>query len=86
MRKLLGDAVELHIEEHVSTVHLPSGEACWQLFSSSYGPTKTAAEALDKNQSEQFHQTWVEFFDSHYRSGNGNSHTREYLLVLGTRR
>lgn len=40
----------------------------------SYGPTKTAAEALDEDQREQFHQTWVDFFDSRYRSGGGVAH------------
>jgi ubiquinone/menaquinone biosynthesis C-methylase UbiE len=86
VRKSLGDTFELHIEEHLSTLNVPSGEDYWQLFSSSYGPTKTAAETLDENRREQFHQTWVEFFDSRYRSDSGISHTREYLLVLGTRR
>ncbi len=86
VRELLGDAFELDIEERVSIVDVPTGEDYWQLFSSSYGPTKTAAEALDEDRREHFHQTWVDFFDSHYRSDVGISHTREYLLVVGTRR
>ena len=86
VRKLLGDAFELDIEECVSTLNVPTGEDYWQLFSSSYGPTKTAAEALDEDRRDQFHQTWVEFFDTHYRSDGGVSHPREYLLVVGTRR
>lgn len=86
VRELLGNAFELEIEEHVSTLGVSTGEEYWQLFSSSYGPTKTAAEALDEDRRDQFHQTWVDFFDSHYRSDSGISHTREYLLVVGTRR
>ncbi|MGH3813765.1 MAG: hypothetical protein ACRDUV_15145 [Pseudonocardiaceae bacterium] len=86
MRELLGDAFELDIEERVSTLNVPTGEDYWQLFSSSYGPTKTAAEALDKDRRDQLHQRWVDFFDSRYRSDGGVSHTREYLLVVGTRR
>jgi ubiquinone/menaquinone biosynthesis C-methylase UbiE len=86
VRKLLGDAFELHIEEHVSTVTVSTGEEYWQLFSSSYGPTKTAAEALDEDRRDQFHQTWVDFFDSRYRTAGGVSHARQYLLVVGTRR
>jgi hypothetical protein len=85
VRELLGDACELDIEEHVSTCNVATGEDYWQLFSSSYGPTKTAAEALDEERREQLHQTWVDFFDSRYRSDGGVSHTREYLLVVGTR-
>jgi ubiquinone/menaquinone biosynthesis C-methylase UbiE len=86
VRKLLADAFELNIEQHVSTLSVPTGEDYWQLFSSSYGPTKTAAEALDEDRLDQFHQTWVEFFDRHYRSHGEVSHPREYLLVVGTRR
>ena len=84
--ELLGDAFELEIEEHVSTLKLPTGEDYWVLFSSSYGPTKAAAGALDDDRREEFHQTWVDFFESNYQSGNEIVHPREYLLVLGTRR
>ena len=86
VRQLLGSAFELDIEERVSTLNVPTGEDYWQLFSSSFGPTKTAVEALDEDRRTQFHQTWVDFFDSSYRSDSGVSHTREYLLVVGTRR
>ncbi len=86
VRELLGDAFELDIEERVSILNVPTGKDYWQLFSSSYGPTKTVAEALDEDRRDQFHQTWVDFFDNHYRSDSGVSHAREYLLVVGTRR
>jgi len=86
VRKLLGEAFELDIEEHVSVLNIASGEDYWQLFSSSYGPTKTVADALEEDRREQFHQAWVEFFESRYPSSRGISHNREYLLVLGTRR
>jgi SAM-dependent methyltransferase len=86
VRELLGDAFELDIEECVSTLNIPTGEEYWQLFSSSYGPTKTAAEALDEDRRNEFHQTWVDFFDTHYRSDGGVSHSRQYLLVVGVRR
>ena len=46
VKELLGDAFELDIAEQVSIARLPSGEAFWELFSSSYGPTKTLAESL----------------------------------------
>ncbi|MGH3752031.1 MAG: class I SAM-dependent methyltransferase [Pseudonocardiaceae bacterium] len=86
VRELLGDAFELDIEELVSIFKIPTAEDCWQLFSSSFGPVKTAAETLDEDQRDQFHQTWVDFFDSHYQSASGISYSREYLLVVGTRR
>jgi ubiquinone/menaquinone biosynthesis C-methylase UbiE len=86
VRDLLGDAFELEIEEQVSTLRIPSGEDYWQLFSSSYGPTKTAADALDDERREEFRRTWVDFFESRYRADGEIAHTREYLLILGTRR
>ncbi len=85
VRELLGDAFELELEEHVSTLRLPSGEAYWELFSTSYGPTKVLAESLGERR-EDLHRDWVEFFEQNYRSDGEIAHTREYLFVLGTRR
>jgi len=85
VRELLGDDFELEFEEHVSTLAVESGEAYWELFSSSYGPTKSATEALDEGRREEFRQTWVDFFEA-MREGDEVVHPREYLLTLGTRR
>ena len=62
-----------------------SGEEYWELFSSSYGPTKTAAESARRRRREEFHRTWVDFFEAAAR-GDEVVHHREYLLTLGTRR
>ena len=83
---LLGDAFELRFEHLVSTYRVASGEEYWQVFSSSYGPTKTLAESLDPDRREQLHQDWVDLFENEYRSNGEIAHPREYLLVLGTRR
>lgn len=85
VRELLGEAFDLELEEHVSDLAVASGEEYWQLFSSSYGPTRSAAEALDADRREEFHKTWVEFFEGQ-REGDQVVHHREYLLTLGTRR
>ncbi len=85
VHELLGDAFELQLEEHVSTLLMPSGEAYWELFSTSYGPTKVLADSLGERR-EELHQAWVEFFETEYRSNGQIEHTREYLLVTGTRR
>jgi SAM-dependent methyltransferase len=82
---LLGDWFDLECQEHVSTLRLPSGEAYWQLFSTSYGPTKTLADSLGDRRVE-LHRAWVEFFESDYRVNGEIAHTRDYLLVVGTRR
>jgi hypothetical protein len=68
----------------VSTLRVPSGEHYWELFSSSYGPTKTLAESLDDDRREEFRQTWVAFFED-LREGDEVVHEREYLLTVGTR-
>ncbi|HEV8601764.1 MAG TPA: class I SAM-dependent methyltransferase [Gaiellaceae bacterium] len=86
VRELLGDAFELDLERHVSHLRVPSGEDYWELFSSSYGPTKTLADSLDDERGEEFHQAWVDFFESNYRSNGEIDHDREWLLVYGTRR
>ena len=85
VRELLDDSFELELEEHVSTLRMPSGEDYWELFSTSYGPTKVLAESLGDRR-EQLHREWVEFFETEYRTNGEIAHTREYLLVVGTRR
>ena len=85
VRELLGDSFELRLEEHISTLAVGSGEEYWELFSSSYGPTKTAGDALEPERREEFHRTWVDFFEA-LRDGDQVVHPREYLLTLGTRR
>jgi SAM-dependent methyltransferase len=85
VRELLGEAFDLAFDEGVSTLRVPSGEAYWELFSTSYGPTKTLAESLGDRR-EELHRDWVDFFESNHRANGGIVHPREYLLVLGTRR
>jgi SAM-dependent methyltransferase len=83
--ELLGGAFELEFEEHDSPLVVTSGEEYWELFSSSYGPTKSAAEALGPDRREEFHRTWVAFIEA-FREGDEIVHHREYLLTLGRRR
>ncbi len=85
VRGLLEESFDLSFEEHDSILRTKDGEEYWELFSTSYGPTKTAADNLDEERREEFHQTWVDFFEQH-REGDEVVHHREYLLTLGTRR
>jgi ubiquinone/menaquinone biosynthesis C-methylase UbiE len=85
-QELLGDAFDLTFERHVSHMKTKDGEEYWQLFSTSYGPTKTLAESLDDGRREEFHRAWVAFFEDNYRANGGINHHREWLLTLGTRR
>ena len=85
VEKLLGGSFELELERRVSPLVLESGEAYWELFSSSYGPTKTLAESLGERR-EELRTAWVDFFEQNHRENGHIVHRREYLLVLGTRR
>ena len=85
VQELLGDAFELTLDEHTSTLRTPTAEDCWQLFSTSYGPTKTLADSLGERR-EDLHRDWNDFFNSNYKTNGEIVHTREYLLIHGTRR
>jgi ubiquinone/menaquinone biosynthesis C-methylase UbiE len=85
VRQLLGDWFDVEIDRGISTFRVPSGEDYWELFSTSYGPTKTLADSLGERRAE-FRAAWVDFFESNYRECDEVAHTREYLLVLGERR
>jgi ubiquinone/menaquinone biosynthesis C-methylase UbiE len=84
VKELLGDAFDLELEERVSTLRTPSAEDYWELFSTSYGPTKTLADNLGDRR-EDLHRDWIEFFETNYKENGEIVHTREYLLIAGTR-
>ena len=86
VRELLGDSFELEFEPGVSPVKFADGEGYWELFSSSYGPTRTLAESLDDDRREELHRAWVDFADSELAENGGVNHKREWVLVFGTRR
>jgi ubiquinone/menaquinone biosynthesis C-methylase UbiE len=85
VEELLGDAYELRYEEGDVPQTGSSAEEVWELFSSSYGPTKTLAESLDDDRRESLRREWIEYFEQ-FRTNGGVSQPRPYILVLGTRR
>jgi SAM-dependent methyltransferase len=85
VNRLLGDAFDLDLERGVSTLTLASGDEYWNLFVTSYGPTKTLAESLGDRR-EELHAAWSGFFEENHRENGEIVHRREYLLVLGRRR
>jgi hypothetical protein len=82
---LLGEWFALTFAHGVSTFCAPSGQAYWELYSTSYGPTKTLADALGARRHE-LRRAWVDFFESEYRVDGQIVHPREYLLTVGERR
>ncbi|MGH9043135.1 MAG: class I SAM-dependent methyltransferase [Acidimicrobiia bacterium] len=85
VRGLLGDDFELDISEQASIYRAESAQASWDLFSSSYGPTKTLAENLGDRRGE-LEGAWLDLFESRWATGDGIVQPREYLLVIGRRR
>ena len=83
---LLGDAFELELERSISPLRLPNGEAYWELFVTSYGPTRALAESLDDERREGLHRSWVDFADTELADNGEIEHAREWVLVYGTRR
>jgi SAM-dependent methyltransferase len=86
VRALLGDAFELSFERLVSPLRVRSGEAHWELFSTSFGPTKTLVESLGVDRRDELYRAWIEFSEQGRREGDELVHDREYLLTVGARR
>ncbi|HUH15644.1 MAG TPA: class I SAM-dependent methyltransferase [Gaiellaceae bacterium] len=85
VRELLEDAFELEFVEQESPQLGDSGEQLWELFSTSFGPTKTLADALPPEQREELRRSTVEFYEQ-YRDEDGIRHPRHYLVAIGRRR
>jgi hypothetical protein len=82
---LLGDAFELRYEEGECPQPGASADEIWELFTTSYGPTKALAGSLDHGRRAALRRDWIAYFEQ-FRNGDGVSQPRPYLLVLGTRR
>jgi SAM-dependent methyltransferase len=84
VRALLGDAFELELIPWSSDQTGKSGEEIWQLFSTSFGPTKVLLESLGPDRGEELHQALVSFWEAS-AEGDGIRQPRAYLVTLGTR-
>lgn len=85
LAELLGGAFELEIEEGDCPQPGSSAEEVWDLFTSSYGPTKALAGSLDEERRAALRGDWIAYFER-FGNGGGVSQPRPYLLVLGRRR
>ena len=83
---MLGEEFELEFEDGTLWLEASSGEEIWKLFSESAPPVIALIERLDAERAEEFHEAFVELYES-YRSGDGGIRApRRYLLVLGRRK
>lgn len=83
--RLLGHAFELEFVEQDSRLSAESGEEIWQLFATSYGPTKTLVDSLDPGRREELRRAVVGYYEGH-RVDGAIDNSRTYLVTLGTRR
>jgi SAM-dependent methyltransferase len=83
-RELLGGAFELRFLNDVWIQEGNSGEAIWQLLTTSSPPFKTLADDLDRHRHQQLHAAWVKFYERH-RTPNGIRVPHGYVLIVGRR-
>ncbi len=86
LEDLLGDSFELRYEEGDCPQPGESGEDVWELFSTSYGPTKALAGSLDDEQRAALRADWIEYFERFPADGGGVTQPRPYVLVIGERK
>jgi SAM-dependent methyltransferase len=82
---LLGDAFELEFDNGDCPLVGESGEAIWELVTTSVGPMKDVVARLDPRRLEELHRLEVDLLERHRATG-GVRYPQPYLLVLGTRR
>src|SRR6266850_513838 len=85
VRALLGSSFDLRFERGTSFYREPSGEAAWNMFSTSYGPTKSLAANLDESRRAELRRDFIAFHDG-FPTELGICVPREYLLTIGVRR
>ena len=83
---MLADGFELEFEDGTLWLDAQSGEEIWELFSTSAPPVMALLRRLDADDTERFHQAFVELYESYPGPDGGIRAPRRYLLVLGTRR
>lgn len=86
VRDLLGATFELRIDRRLSRFEAPSLEAAWELFSHSFGPTKTLLEALPADRQAEFEAAMLDAMGGSVQADGRLVDDREYLLVSGIRR
>lgn len=83
VRELLGKDFDLKFETGITILRMPSGEAVWNVFSEGYGPTRALYQSTSRK--DDLRRDFIQFHDAH-RTALGVALSREYLVVIGTRR
>ncbi len=85
VEEMLGGAFELSFEEHDTRHEGDHGGEMWEVFRDNYGPAFTLWTSLDEERRAELDTAMEAYFES-YRTGDGISVERRYIIVTGTRR
>jgi SAM-dependent methyltransferase len=85
VRELLGDDFELEFVAVETFQTAKSGEDLWELFSTSFGPTKFLVDTLPPERVEDLRSGSIEFWER-FREGDELRQPRAHLVTLGRRR
>jgi len=83
---MLGDDFELEFEDGTLWLEAESGEEIWRLFSESAPPVIALVARLDEQRAQEFHEAFVELYESYRMPTGGIRAPRRYLLVVGSRK
>lgn len=82
---LLGQAFELELEERVWQLEGESPDAVWELMATGAPPVKALLASLEPARRDEFRAAMLDYWAG-FRTADGVSEPRRYLLVLGRRR
>ena len=82
---MLGEVFELTFEELDIPHEGDKGDEMWEFFRDNFGPAFTLWTSLVEERRAELDSTMEAFFES-YRSGEGISLERRYIIVTGVRR
>jgi SAM-dependent methyltransferase len=85
LHELLGANFDLQIEEGTNHFRYASGEQAWNLWTNSYGPSRTLAANLDDDRRQAFKRAMIEWHET-FASPLGYDQPRQYLITRGVRK
>jgi SAM-dependent methyltransferase len=85
VEELLGKTFDLKFESGTNVLRGPSVDWMWELFVSSYGPTRALAGSLDPERREALRRDFVTYH-GRFVGGLGLTVPRDYVVIVGTRR
>ena len=85
VRELLGEAFDVAVERGEWAIEAESAEDAWEFLAGAAPPVKALVEKLDEQRRDELREAAIAYY-ARRSSDGGVRDTREYLLVLETRR